>query len=201
MRTGSGGFASLFKDPIFSSNIIGVIFDEAHCISQWSSFRPDYKEIGRLQSVLPDTTFHITSATFPEYIKDEVLETLNISNKDLFIVHRSNRRTNVAIVVREIKSSLISFDDLDFLVQDWASGGPPPPRFLILFDSISECVKATSKLRFRLLDEDKDKIMWHHSDMSPEYRAETLEAFRRHEIVGFCATDTLGMVLIHFSFI
>jgi superfamily II DNA helicase RecQ len=43
-----GHFEKLWKDKTFSSKIMSVVFDEAHCISKWGSFRPEYKEVGNL---------------------------------------------------------------------------------------------------------------------------------------------------------
>lgn len=188
------GFAKLFQTGSFTSRIMGIVIDEAHCVSQWGSFRPEYREISRLHSVLPGIRFHITSATLPRFVLDDVLGILHVTRDQLFTIHRSNDRPNVAIVVREIQHSLTSFADLDFLVEGWAGGGPPPPKFLILFDNISDCVKAALRLRSRLPAKDRDKIKWHHSDMSSEFRVEELEALRKGEVYGFCATDTLGMV-------
>lgn len=93
-----------------------------------------------------------------------------------------------------------SFRDLDFLVDSWAAGGPRPGKFLILFDSISECVQAGRYLRSRLPVEEKDFIKWHHSGMTSEFRSEELEALKRNEIIGFCATDTLGMVSNYYHY-
>lgn len=194
MRVGENGFSQIFNKAGLNSRIISVVLDEAHCIAQWGSFRPEYKRIGRLQSLLPNVIFHITSATLPSYVLEDVLKILNISREDLYLLQRHNDRTNVAIVVREIQSALNSFDDLEFLVRGWAANGTPPPRFLVLFDSIAECVSATSKLRELLPPEEQDKIKWHHSNMSTKYRENVIEAFKRKEIIGFCATDTLGMV-------
>ena len=193
MKPGDTGFSKLFKSKKLSKRIIGVVLDEAHCISDWGTFRPNYKEIGRLQSVLPGVKFHITSATLPEYVLNDVLNILNISRADIFTIHRSNDRPNVAIVVREIQS-MSTFADLDFLVNNWAHGGPPPPKFLILFDNINDCTKAGRRLRSQISDKDKDLIKWHNSSMSPEYRVKALEDFLNGELLGFCATDTLGIV-------
>lgn len=188
------GFARLFQKPEFTSRIIGLVIDEAHCVAQWGSFRPEYKEISRMHSVLPGVNFHITSATLPRFVLDDVLGILHITRDQLFVMHRSNDRPNVAIVVREMQHPLASFADLDFLVDAWAAGGSPPPKFLILFDSISDCVKAGLRLRSRLAAHNRDKIKWHHSDMSAEFRVEELEALKAGLIIGLCATDTLGMV-------
>ena len=193
MKTGQGGFSQLFKNIGITSKIMAVVLDEGHCISEWSSFRPEYKEIGRLQSILPGIVFHITSATLPDYIIEDVLDTLHICPDNLYTLRRSNARSNVAFVVREIQHSLKSFADLGFLVNSWA-GGVRPPKFLILFDNIKESVRACRKLRARLPRQDRDKIQWHNSNMSSDFRSQALDKFRRDEIIGFCATDTLGMV-------
>lgn len=190
----NSGFAKLFQNSRFTSKIMGVVIDEAHCVSQWGSFRPEYKEISRLHSVLPGIKFLITSATLPRFVLTDVLGILHITPDQLFTIHRSNDRPNVAIVVREIQHSLTSFADLDFLVDGWASGGPPPPKFLIIFDDKNECVKAAKRLRSRIPAKDRDKIKWHHSDMTSEFRVEEIDAIRKGEIIGMCATDTLGMV-------
>lgn len=196
MRPGDTGFAKLFRNEKFSSKIIALVLDEAHCISQWGSFRPEYRDLSRLHSQLPGLTFHITSATLPQYIMDDVLQTLNIKRAELFFLHRSNDRPNLAIVVREIQHPLNSFADLDFLVDGWASGGSPPPKFLILFDSKSDCVKAARHIRSKLPAKDRDKIKWHNSNMSARFRAEEVEEFQAgtSQVIGFFATDTLGMV-------
>ncbi|KIL58400.1 hypothetical protein M378DRAFT_86566, partial [Amanita muscaria Koide BX008] len=44
-----GGFQTLFKNHLFANAIISIIIDEAHCISQWGSFRPEYRRLGDLR--------------------------------------------------------------------------------------------------------------------------------------------------------
>ena len=138
--------------------------------------------------------FLLASATLPEPVLSDVLKILDISRADVHNIHRSNDRSNISIVVRKIKHSLTSFGDLFFLVDRWAAGGPAPPKFLVLFDSILECTKAASVLRARLPIPLRNKIKTHHSDMTPDYRSEELEGLATGEVIGFCATETLGMV-------
>lgn len=194
VKPGKTGFAKLLNNEKFTSRLLAIVLDESHCISLWSSFRPEFKEIGRLQCLIDKVTFHLTSATLPRHILSDVLNSVDIPQDKIFKIHRSNAHPNIAIVVREIQHSISSFRDLDFLVDSWAAGGPRPGKFLILFDSISECVQAGRYLRSRLPVEEKDFIKWHHSGMTSEFRSEELEALKRNEIIGFCATDTLGMV-------
>lgn len=189
------GFAKLFKTKSFTDKIISIIFDEAHCISQWGSFRPEYKEVGRLIHILKGVVFHITSATLPKHVFADVLTILHIHPSHLYVMRRSSDRHNVFLVVREIKHSLSSFLDLNFLVPDgWKDGDPFPPKFLGIFDSILDCVNACLKMRARLPLEHRNRIKWHHSEMSPKYREDVVDEFKSGKLLGAYATDTLGTV-------
>ncbi|KIO00025.1 hypothetical protein M404DRAFT_29853 [Pisolithus tinctorius Marx 270] len=37
-----GGFEKLLKNPLFVSWIISIVIDEAHCLTEWGEFRPEY---------------------------------------------------------------------------------------------------------------------------------------------------------------
>ncbi|KIJ10663.1 hypothetical protein PAXINDRAFT_85716, partial [Paxillus involutus ATCC 200175] len=43
-----GEFEKLLRKPEFASHIVGFVFDEAHCITSWGEFRPEYRELQRL---------------------------------------------------------------------------------------------------------------------------------------------------------
>ncbi|KAG1798864.1 P-loop containing nucleoside triphosphate hydrolase protein, partial [Suillus plorans] len=59
-----GEFEKLLRKPLFAQQIIGVVFDEAHCIATWGEFRPEYKELERLRYILPCyVPFMLASAT------------------------------------------------------------------------------------------------------------------------------------------
>lgn len=194
MRPGNNGFARLLRDPKFMAKILSIVSDEAHCISQWGFFRPEFRETGRLPTLLEDIPVHITSATLPDHVLTDVLNTVNIRKDELYTMHRSNDRPNVFIAVRKLQHPQSSFADLDFLVGDWAAGKAKPRKFLVMFDSINDCVLAGKRLCDRLPMHLKNKVLWHHSNMTAEFRAEELEALMRGDIIGFCATDTLGIV-------
>ena len=194
MKSSKYGFSALFKDSSFTSKLISLVFDEAHCISDWCGFRTEFREVGRLRHILRNVPYYLTSATLPDNVLSDVLRITNISRSNLHIFHRSNDCANVFIDVREIKYSLDSFKDLNFLVEDWAAGKAQPRKFLVLFDSISECIDAGTHLRSLLPLESRNKILWHNSSMSRKFREDAIDAFLAGEIVGFCATDTLGMV-------
>ncbi|KAJ3553995.1 hypothetical protein NM688_g3330 [Phlebia brevispora] len=193
MKAG-GGFERLMRKPAFAAKIDSVVFDEAHCISEWGSFRPEYRDVMQLRYRLPNTSFVFASATFTPSILADIKRSFNLTQDRLTHIHRSNDRPNIHIAVRKILYSLSSFLDLAFLVPDgWKDGDPPPPKFVIFFDSISDAVNAGRFLRKRLPPEYRHKIKWFHSDMSSRYKETAVEDLREGRIWGLCATDSFGM--------
>ncbi|KAG2341217.1 hypothetical protein BDR05DRAFT_888523, partial [Suillus weaverae] len=57
-------FEKLLQKPTFALQIMGFVFDEAHCITSWGEFCNDYKELECLWYILPCyIPFMIASAT------------------------------------------------------------------------------------------------------------------------------------------
>ncbi|KAI6097399.1 P-loop containing nucleoside triphosphate hydrolase protein, partial [Pisolithus croceorrhizus] len=50
-----GGFKRLLKSPLFIQQIISIVIDEVHCLTDWGEFRPEYRELGRLHYVVPQS--------------------------------------------------------------------------------------------------------------------------------------------------
>ncbi|KAI6103602.1 hypothetical protein F5141DRAFT_1217225 [Pisolithus sp. B1] len=46
-----GGFERLLKSPLFTQQIISIVINEAHCLTDWGEFQPEYKELSRLCAV------------------------------------------------------------------------------------------------------------------------------------------------------
>ncbi|KAJ7688875.1 P-loop containing nucleoside triphosphate hydrolase protein [Mycena rosella] len=69
MAISSKFHSTVLSSELFSNNIISLVIDEAHCISEWGNndFRPDFSNLhillGRVQSGLPVIA---TSATMPK---------------------------------------------------------------------------------------------------------------------------------------
>ena len=187
-----GGFEKLFSSPEFRARLTCVIFDEAHCISQWGSFRAEYTEISRLRHQLPCIPMVFASATFSPLILSDIKMQFDLTAENTLYIQRPNDRPNVHITVRTIERAISSYADLAFLIPE---GDNIPQKFLIFFDSINECVAAGSSLRHRLPPELRDKISWFHSEMSDQHKKDELERLRKGEIWGLCATDSFRLVM------
>ncbi|KAJ7309422.1 P-loop containing nucleoside triphosphate hydrolase protein [Mycena albidolilacea] len=192
-----GGFEKLWKKPQFTSRLISIVWDEGHCVSKWAGFRPEYKEVGRLRFLIPRSIpFVIVSATLPPAVLSDVLHTLQVLPDKVTIIRRSNDRPNIHLIVREMKYSMSSFKDLAFLIpEDWKPGDPPPPKFLIFFDSIADSIEAAKFLRRRLPLAERHKIKWFNSDMSTEFKEAASDGLKKGEVWGLSCTDSFGMGL------
>lgn len=191
-----GGFQDVLGDNSFASKLMGIIFDEGHCITKWGDFREEYRALGRLRWLLPNTVFYVTSATLSKSVLADVCRVLHLRQDNTVFFHRSNDRPNVFLGVHKMRYSASSFEDLDFLFAGWKLGDPPPPKFLILFDSKAEAEAACKHLWERLPKELKpeEKIKWFHADMTDAFRNDEVDNIMSGDTWGLCATDSFGMV-------
>jgi hypothetical protein len=195
-----GGFERLSKNPAFTSQIISTIFDEAHCISAWGAFRPEYSQVGRIRIMLPKSIpIMITSATLPPLVLQDVLQILGLKPQNIEHFRCSCDRPNIHLIVRPIRHSLSSFADLTFLLRNWKPGDPPPPKFLVFFDNINDAVKACLSLMSLLPIEFRDKLKWFNSDMSKSFKENEPELLISGDTWGFFTTDSFGMVRLSFN--
>ena len=79
--------------------------DEAHCISQWGhDFRPEYRQLGKLRALFPDTPIAAFTASATQQVRHDIVEQLQL--RDPLKSVSSFRRENLRYVVREAKETL-----------------------------------------------------------------------------------------------
>lgn len=190
-----GRFELMLRNENFASRIISIIFDEAHCISTWGSFRSEYSQVGRLRYLLPrDIPIMATSATLPKHVLDDVRTILRLRTDKTFISRRNCDRSNISLVVRPIRNTYSSFVDLGFLVRGCKIGGPPPKKFLVFFDDINSAMGACKYLRSLLPIPYYDKINWFCANMSSTFKTEETDNITYGRTWGLCTTESFGMV-------
>ncbi|KAI5995607.1 P-loop containing nucleoside triphosphate hydrolase protein, partial [Pisolithus albus] len=190
-----GGFEKLLKSSLFVTRIMSIVIDEAHCLTDWGDFRPEYKELGRLRYVLPRSVpLLVTSATIMRKTLHDLTHLLHMSPSRTDVVRRSSDRPNIKIGVKKIKYALSSYADLAFLIPaGYKVDDPPLPKFLIFFDNIPDSINAACALRRRLPRELTDKIKWFNSEMSTSFKEAELEKLTSGETWGLCTTTSFGM--------
>jgi ATP-dependent DNA helicase RecQ len=74
---GDGGDA--FINLLARSAVQFVAIDEAHCISQWGhDFRPEYRQLGRLRTLLPGISLHAYTATATARVRRDIAAQLGL---------------------------------------------------------------------------------------------------------------------------
>lgn len=198
-KDGVSGFTKLWKKPQFTNRILYFVFDEGHCISQWSSFRREYLTICTLRYLIPDKIpFYIASATLPAPILLDVSDILRLRLSETEHVVLSCDRPDIHLVARPIQYSINTFHDLAFLVElppDFIDGMmPPPAKFLVFFDSTRVAEQALYAARTNLAPELREKIRYFHAGMTQTYREEMYNALKSGHIWGLYVTTAFGFV-------
>ena len=183
------------KDKLFVDSLIGIVIDEAHCISQWGSFHPEYQHIGQLcYHFHKHCPYLIMSATMSPAVIVDIKKVLNLDEDKLFLSHYSVNRSNFTIVVHPIANSLGSFFDLKFLLHNWKPGDVLPPKFLVFFDNIQTAMNTAKFLHSLLPKEHRHQIKWFFSDMSDGFKETEAARLTKGETWGLMTTDLFRMV-------
>ena len=187
---------AMWRKPKVTSRLLSIIFDEAHCISQWGSFRSEYLHVGALRQSIPDRVpFYIPSATLPPLVLRDIVEILSLRPENTEYILCSNDRPEIRLAVRGMVFPANSFQDLAFLIPEgFKEGDPPPAKFLVFFSDRKITEAAARYLQSRLPGSLVDKIKWFHAINTPEYRVEEVDNLRDGNTMGYCCTDSFGVV-------
>jgi ATP-dependent DNA helicase RecQ len=130
-----------FTELLRQIRISFVAIDEAHCISIWGhDFRPEYRQLGKLKELFPDTAVHAYTATATERVRQDIAEQLRLERPTVIVgsfdrpnlVYRAQRRHNLlaqvsAVIDRHKDESGIIYcirrADVDELCADLAGRG------------------------------------------------------------------------------
>ncbi|KAJ3565032.1 hypothetical protein NP233_g7904 [Leucocoprinus birnbaumii] len=189
--------AKLWKKGTFTEQIIAIVFDEGHCISQWGKFRKNYLAVGMLRYIITDPVpFYVATATLPPPMVSETKRLLHLQPDHTEEILCSNDRPDISLMVRPMTYPASSYQDLDFLIpRNWNETMDAPPKFLVFFDDIQEAQAAVTYLQTRLREVYHNKVDWFHSTVSQDGREVLVEQLKRGEIFGLCCTDAFGMGL------
>jgi len=120
------GFSKLMWSTNFTKDVLAIVIDEAHCVSQWGDpdgFWKHFGELGHLRSfVSTSVPFLATSVMLPPQVLSDVTYWLWFSAKETFLVNLGNHRPNLTMVLVKMGAAK-DLSTLDFLVNEALSGG------------------------------------------------------------------------------
>src|SRR2546421_4815216 len=67
-------------------NVSCLAIDEAHCVSEWGhDFRPEYRQLAKLRSVLPEVPLMALTATATRRVRDDIVTHLKLHDPAGFV--------------------------------------------------------------------------------------------------------------------
>ena len=189
-----------------------VIFDEAHCISQWGQeFRPDYLNAGRKVAGYSGV-FEMRKLLFSATITEQVFEEISILLPGVITVEGTEKSYNPVRdhIKMDFKQNVV--EDYRLLeVANYLKSGrfnPSLSRAIIFVKSrnkVEECSLIMPDSLKEVYGTDcsfADKVGAFHAGMDAEDRKDTYEKYKTGEILILFATKAFGMGMdipnIHF---
>ena len=189
------GFRELMKSSDFCNNLVGIVVDEAHCISQWGGdFHVAYGKLGDLRSYVPtNVPILATSATLAPAALKEVQHQLQIDSSNMFFLNLGNDRPNITPSVIEMQNSSDYSALLPLIGQD-VTGPADLPKAIIFTNTIPRMLEILRFLEEHLPSTCGPYMDIFHALRGSSSRKEALKRFRNGQKKILIATEAAGMV-------
>ncbi len=172
---GSDGFISVLA----GCNVSFVAVDEAHCISQWGhDFRPEYRQLGRLRTLLSGISLHAFTATATARVRRDIASQLGLVDPVELV--GSFDRPN--LIYRVLARSTLKRQLLDVLSRHRGQAG-------IIYCTSRREVDALAEW----LREQGIRALPYHAGLADDERSRHQDAFLEEEADVIVATVAFGM--------
>jgi len=162
-----------------SLNINLIAIDEAHCVSVWGNdFRPEYGQLHKLISALPNIPHIALTATADKATQKDIATQLKLNQPTFYL--SSFNRENISINVLPGQGRMKEI--LNFLSAHSNDAG------IIYTLSRKGAEETAQKLRNEGYDADH-----YHGRMEPAARAKVQDDFKNDKLQIVCATIAFGM--------
>lgn len=138
--------------------------------------------------------FHVVSATMPTLVLNDVKAKLMLHPKKTTIIHCSNDRYNISLVVKKMEYSPKSMLNLEHVLQ--LNGETPSKKFMVFVNKRCKSEEMAKKEWDNLPPHLREKIIWFHSGMSPKFCKNAIHKLQTGKIWGIMCTDAVGMCMI-----
>jgi ATP-dependent DNA helicase RecQ len=157
-----------------------VAIDEAHCVSQWGhDFRPEYRMLGRLAEIFPDTPRLAVTATADNRTREDIRAELRLENSAEFVA--SFARPELALSA-ERKRGAAHKRVLELVAARPDRSGVVYAGSRDGVDRLAEALRAAGA-----------PALAYHAGLDKTLRAERLEKFLEADAAVMVATIAFGM--------
>lgn len=177
-------------------NILALVVDEAHCISQWGGdFRPSYAELDKLRALLPGTIpVMATSATLTPTTLKDVTGTLKIDVTKMFYTNLGNDRPNIKMEVITMANTM-DFSALDHILNLGDVQHPADiPKTIIFANERNDVMSIWQYIRSRLEEHLQYSVDYMHAFRGDGSKQRSMRWFLDGQTRILVATEAVGMV-------
>lgn len=174
---------SRFQNVLKKCEISLIAIDEAHCVSQWGhDFRPEYRELGVLEDLFPDTPRLALTATAGELTRKDMIESLSLEDAEVFIA--SFDRPNISYAIQKKTKKEENLKKLVSFIKE---------RHLKDSGIVYCLSRKKTEETAKYLKQNKIKAFAYHAGMSADKREKIQDKFIKEDKVVIVATIAFGM--------
>jgi ATP-dependent DNA helicase RecQ len=168
-----------FLERALNWNIAQIAIDEAHCISEWGhDFRPEYRELKKLRTHLPDVPMMALTATATERVRADIVKELELREPRCYVASFNRPNLTYRVVPKSAPyEQLLAFIE-----------SRPNDSGIIYCASR----KSTDSVA-RNLNEDGVIAKPYHAGLTAAERTKHQESFLRDDVRVITATIAFGM--------
>ena len=168
-----------WQENLKAWNVACPAIDEAHCVSEWGhDFRPEYRQLARLRTLLPGVPLMALTATATERVRADIITHLKLREPEVFVA--SFNRPNLTYRVLPKDQPLKQI--IDFVRKREGECG------IIYCASRATAERVAESLAGRGF-----LARAYHAGLDAEERARNQEQFLRDDTRIICATIAFGM--------
>jgi ATP-dependent DNA helicase RecQ len=168
-----------FLERALNWNIAQIAIDEAHCISEWGhDFRPEYRELKKLRTLLPDMPVMALTATATDRVRADIIKQLRLRDPRCYVASFNRPNLTYRVVPKSAP-----YDQLLVFIRSRSNDS-----------GIVYCAsrKSADSLAARL-NEDGVSAKPYHAGLTAKERTQNQELFLRDDVRLITATIAFGM--------
>src|SRR4051812_25019270 len=160
-------------------NVRTLAIDEAHCISEWGhDFRPEYRQIAKLRTLLPGVPVMALTATATSRVRDDIIRHLQLRDPLTFVASFNRPNLSYRVIPKDQPAKQV----IDFVRQREHESG------IIYCASRATAERVAESLAGRGFS-----ARPYHAGLDAAERSRNQELFLRDETRIICATIAFGM--------